>query len=115
MNSPPERFTPSSRRVLPSASTSLLPETCRAGAVPVAGGGSVGVGVGSVSTLQVVPLSLNVVGTALLPDQEARNPALTLAPVPSEWFQFSLTAVTVVPDWDHLAFQPWVTFWPAAK
>jgi hypothetical protein len=45
----------------------------------------------------------------LLPDQEARNPALTLAPVPSEPFQLSLAAVTVVPDWDHSAFQPRVT------
>ncbi len=70
------------------------------------GGGSVGVGDGSVSTLHVVPLSLNVAGTALLPDHEARNPALTLAPEPSEPFQLSLAAVTVVADWDHLAFQP---------
>lgn len=23
--------------------------------------------------------------------------------------------MTVVPDWDHLAFQPWVTFCPLAK
>lgn len=69
-------------------------------------------GVGSASTLQVVPLSLNADGTALLPDQLARNPALMLAPVPREPFQLSLAAVTVVPDWDHLAFQPWVTFWP---
>ncbi len=69
-------------------------------------------GVGSASTLQVVPLSLNADGTALLPAQLARNPALTLAPVPRVPFQLSLVAVTVVPDWDHLAFQPWVTFWP---
>jgi hypothetical protein len=55
-------------------------------------------------------LSLNVVGTALLPDHEARNPALTLAPEPSEPFQLSLAAVTVAADWDHLAFQPWLTF-----
>src|SRR5919197_347804 len=73
MNSPPERFTPSRRRDLPAASTSLVP------------------------------------------DQEPRNPALTLAPEPREPFQLSLAAVTVVPDWDHLAFQPWVTFWPPAK
>src|SRR5690348_6482499 len=98
MNSPPERLTPSSRRVVPPASTSLFPETCSSGAVPVVGGGSVGVGDGSVSTLHVVPLSLNVVGTALLPDHEARNPALTLAPEPSAPFQLSLAAVTVVAD-----------------
>ena len=71
-------------------------------------------GVGSVSTLHVVPFSLNDVGTALLPDQDAMNPALTLAPVPREPFQLSLAAVTVVPDWDHLAFQPWLTYWPPA-
>lgn len=44
---------------------------------------AVGVGVLPLSTLQVVPLSRNVVGTALVPDRDARNPALALAPVPS--------------------------------
>lgn len=90
MNSPPERLTPSRRRVVPSASTSLFPEARRTGGVPSpVSGGSVGVGVGvgvgegSASTLQVVPLSLNEVGTGLLPDQEPRKPALTFAPVAS--------------------------------
>ncbi|MFE2348033.1 hypothetical protein ACFXA5_15260 [Kitasatospora cineracea] len=35
MNSMPERFTPRSTTCAPLASTSLLPETCSAGALPV--------------------------------------------------------------------------------
>src|SRR5262245_27422458 len=35
MNSPPDRFTPRRRTVVPLVSTSLLPETCSAGAGPV--------------------------------------------------------------------------------
>ena len=30
-------------------------------------------------------------------------------------FQAAFLAVTVVPDWDQSALQPWVTFWPLAK
>src|SRR5689334_6491477 len=37
-NSPPERLTPSSRYGLPLSVTILLPETCSAGAGPLAGG-----------------------------------------------------------------------------
>lgn len=73
--------------------------------------------VGSTSTLHEVPLSRNAAGTAPAPapDQEPRKPPPTLAPVPREPFQLSLAAVTVVPDWDHSAFQPWVTFRPSAR
>src|SRR5690349_8373723 len=69
MNSPPDRFTPSRRRVAPAESTSLLPETRSAGGVSWAGSVGSGVGEGSAAVLQLVPLSLNEVGTALLPDQ----------------------------------------------
>src|SRR3954451_6277058 len=43
-NSPPERLTPSSRTLAPPEVTSLLPDTCSAGAAPPAGvvGGVVG-------------------------------------------------------------------------
>lgn len=103
---------------MPSASTSLFPETLRAGGVPSpVSGGPVGVGAGegSASTLQVVPLSVNEVGDGLLPDREQRKPALTLAPVASAPLQLWSAAVTVVPDRDHSAFQPWLSFCPPAK
>jgi hypothetical protein len=45
----------------------------------------------------------------LLPDREATNPALTLAPVPGEPLSLSPAAVTVVLDLDHAAVQPWVS------
>src|SRR5689334_12886543 len=43
-NSPPERLTPSRRYAVPDEVSSLLPETCRAGAAPPVGGGDVGGG-----------------------------------------------------------------------
>ena len=72
-NSAPERFTPCGTKTMPVPSTSWLPETCSAGA-PVEGGVEgvvlgvvLGVEDGVPTPLQVVPLTLNTVGAALLP------------------------------------------------
>lgn len=74
-----------------------------------------GVGVGVGSPPPVVahgsPLRVNARGGVSVPVREARKPTVVLAPWASEPFQLSLAAVTVAPDWDHLAFQPCVTFW----
>src|SRR4051812_43324809 len=66
MNSPPDRLTPSSRRVVPSASTSWFPDTCSAGAVALTGGsvgaGSVGVGSEEVGSVEVGSVGVRSVG-----------------------------------------------------
>src|SRR3954447_19651398 len=111
-NSPPERFTPSSRTVAPVAVTSLLPETWIAGAGASAGGvggglvgGVTGGLVGGVAgglaggggvegpLGQAPPVRVKAAGTGLLPDQVPMKPTGTDAPVPSEPFQPALTAV----------------------
>jgi hypothetical protein len=121
-NSPPERLTPSSRTVAPLGVTSRLPDTLSAGAAPVCGGGLVGGVVGGVVAgvvggvvgglvvppVHVMPLTVKVAGTGLVPDQAPVKPSETDAPEPSEPFQDMLAAVTCAPDWVQVAFQPWV-------
>lgn len=125
MNSPPERLTPSRRRVAPLGSVSRLPLTLSSGALvggvvvgePVGVGAVVGVvvGVGEELPAQARPLRVNPAGAGLSSDEEAMRPRVTLAPFPSEPFQLSLVAVTLLPDWDHVAPQPWVMCWPPVK
>ena len=93
----------------------------RSAALAGRGIGGVGGSVGSVGSVgpeppsHATPLSLYAEGAGLDPVQEAVNPALTLPPVAIFPFQDVLTAVTVVPDCDQVAFHPWVTFCPAEK
>src|SRR5690348_12144761 len=136
-NSPPERFTPSSRYAAPDAVSSLLPDTCSAGAAPVGGGdvgggdvgggdvggGDVGGGdvvldgetVGDVDTVepvQATPFSEKLAGLPLVPVHEPLKPIDVDAPVPRLPFHDMLVAVTLAADCDQFADQPWVTCWP---
>src|SRR5450756_650943 len=72
-------------------------------------GVGVGVGVGTVP-VQVTPLSLNVVGTALDPLQEPLNPKLVDAPVARPPFQDRFATETLAPLWVTAPFHSWVTF-----
>ena len=78
-------------------------------------GGVVGSGVPVTSPVQAVPLSAKVPGTGLLPVLLPRNPNEALPPVATAPLYEALFACTRVPDWVRVAFQAWVTFWPAAK
>src|SRR6185437_10826533 len=137
-NSAVERFTPSSRYVLPAEVTMWLPDTCSAGAAPP-GGGELGgwelggwelggvevggrelggweLGGGGVLTppVQVVPLSENDAGTGFELPYVPWKPIAAEALVPSDPFQLMLTAVTCWPDCDQVALQPLETFWFAS-
>jgi hypothetical protein len=79
----------------------------------VEGGGVVGLGVVT-DPVHVVPLSANDAGTGFAPLHEPLKPIEVEAPVLSDPFQLMLAAVTRVPAWVQVAFQPWVTFWPVA-
>src|SRR5947207_11096791 len=99
-NSALDRLTPSSRYVLPASVSSLLPDTCSAGAAPpdavglvlavglavVLGLGLVGRMVGVVvgeevttTPVHVTPFTVNDAGTGLLPLQEPMKPSDTEA------------------------------------
>ena len=71
------------------------------------GGGVVGV----VPPLQATPLSVNEVGFGLLPLHDPLKPMLVAAPVARLPFHDSFCAVTLLPDWLHLADQPCATRW----
>jgi hypothetical protein len=65
---------------------------------------------------QVTPLTAKDVGAAFtVLFHEAMNPGDTVEPVLTAPFHAALLAVTVVPDWAQVAFQPWLTVWPFAK
>jgi hypothetical protein len=77
-----------------------------------------GLGLGELVALpvQATPLSAKSVGAGLLRlFQEPLKPIVAEPPVPSVPFQLALAAVTVVPDCEYRAFQPWVTCWPTVK
>jgi hypothetical protein len=56
--------------------------------------------------LHAVPLRVNAVGVSIVPDRLKFAPIDVDAPVASEPFQLSLTAVTALPDWVQVADQP---------
>src|SRR5690349_21067668 len=92
----------------------FTPQTCScpltSTGVPSSGAG----GGSSTEPVQATPLSVNAVGRGLAPVKEPVNPRSTVAPVASVRFQSTAAAVTVAPDCDQVAFQPWTLFCPAS-
>src|SRR6185437_1478686 len=76
-----------------------------------------GVGVGvpppPMVPVQVVPLSVNVVGVGFEPFHAPLKPKLVLLPAPMEPLYETLLTVTLPPDWVWLPFQSWVMVCPA--
>src|SRR5689334_17388394 len=125
-NSPPERLTPSRRYAVPDEVSSLLPDTCRAGAEPPEGGGDVGGGDvggrddvgGGVVVVEPVHATLfneKFVGLPLVPVHEPLKPIAADAPVPRLPLYGMFVAVTSAPDCVQLADQPCVTCWPVGN
>ncbi len=61
--------------------------------------------------MQVVPLSLNVVGFGFEPEYTPLKPKLAEPPADSVEFQDGALAVTCAPSWETVAFQAWPAFW----
>lgn len=68
----------------------------------------------STEPVQATPLRVNAVGFGLAPVKEPTKPVSALAPVASVPFQSAPATVTVDPDCDQAALQPWTTFCPAS-
>jgi hypothetical protein len=86
-----------------------------AGVVGVVVDGGVGVGEDGASPLHGTPLKAKSAGAAFVPEYVAWKPNRADAPVASGPFQPTLAAVTAVPVWVTVAFQPLLIRWSPAN